>query len=86
MDVHKQHVSTCLISNGCSAQHLYTYFWNETASPTPADVSRCMNNGGIADVSWSISHDRFSRRLEYQLHKQSLSIMWKLRVLHLLDQ
>ena len=28
-----------------------------------------------ADISWSISHEIFSRRLEYKLHKQSLSIM-----------
>ena len=43
---------------------------------TSADVWTMVESLTSADVGWSISHDRFSRRLEYQLHKQSLSIMW----------
>ena len=48
---------------------------SKAALPMPADVGWSINNGGITDVGWSISYDRFSCRLGYQLHKQWLSIM-----------
>ena len=43
--------------------------------PTSANVWTMAELPTSADIGWSISHEIFSRRLGYQLHKQSLSII-----------